>query len=165
MLMFLFVMIRLVLDYCACPVYLFGKDEPHHLVRECHARQRQLGISPPVHVFGKAVRPAYDERHVSCRQLLVLYPCGQFRAAHLLAVFVEQGDKAFVLDAFQYQLSFFFLLLFLAQAFAVLNFRNHLYIKRYVVIDTFRIVFYPFGIQPVGRPAYKQQSHFHRYLS
>ena len=74
-------------------VKLFDEDKAHHLVAECHGRERHFGISAVVHLLREAVRPADDENQTFCtRGHLFFKAFGEIHGSELLAVFVQKND-------------------------------------------------------------------------
>ena len=47
-----------------CPVYLFGNDDPGHLMGESHRGETQPHICAVCHFFGDAVAASYNKYEV-----------------------------------------------------------------------------------------------------
>lgn len=92
--------ILLSFEDSAGPIKLLNEDEPHHLMREGHARKGDHGLRAFVHGFGEPVRPANDKDEVATGSLSLPEPFGKLDAASLLSTFVEEDKTVLGLNIF-----------------------------------------------------------------
>ena len=89
----LFVMVALALDDSAGAIQLLGEYQSHHLMRECHSRERNLLVGALVHGVGETIRSADDENKSAGSLLLFLKPSSHLHTCALRSVFVEQNNR------------------------------------------------------------------------
>ena len=109
-------------------------------MRQRQLRERQLFVGASVDGRREAVRPSDDEHEPPCRSLFLLQPSGQFHAAQLFAVLVEQHHGVLWLYLFEYQFALSRLLLFLRETLGVLELRDGHDIEGHIVADACGIV-------------------------
>ena len=111
-----FVVVRFAIENRHGPVELFYENQPHHLVRECHPRQRNLLVRTFVHLFRESVRSAYYENQFSAGRIhLSAHPFGKLHRHHFLSALIEQNHRVARLNLFQNAVALKLLLLFLSQ--------------------------------------------------
>ena len=138
--MHLLVVIGFALDDGAGAVELFGEDEAYHLVGEGEARQGYLLVGTLIDGRGEAVGASDDEDEAPGGLLFLLQPAGQFDAAVLVAVLVEQDDVVGGLQLAQDELTLGGLLLFLGEVLGVAQLGYGDDVEGHVVTDAFGIV-------------------------
>ena len=138
----LFVVVGLSFDDGAGAVQLFNENHPHHLVGECHLGERELFVATLIDRRGETIRSSDDEDQSSDGLLLLLYPCGEVDAAHLLPMLIQQYQEILCLHLLQDLFTFAFFLLFLTEVPVVLQFGNGDELERHVVTEAFHIVIY-----------------------
>ena len=117
-----------------------GEDEPHHLVGECHLRERDFFVGAVVHCLREAVGAADHEHESSGSGLLSLYPLGKLDAAELLSVLIQQDDGVGWLDEVEDEFSLTLLVLLFAEALGVLELRDGSDGEGHVVGDALGII-------------------------
>ena len=87
----LLMVIGQVIEYRQGAVKLLGKDDPYHLVREGHLRQRNLALGSTIYLAGESVGPSDDEYQSAAHRVhALLQPVGKSYRGKLLASLVEQ---------------------------------------------------------------------------
>ena len=115
-------------------IELLYKEQPYHLMGECHLRKRNLLLCGFVDAIREAVRPT-DEQHKALGDILqlLLHPLAEFPTGHLSSTFIEQNKYIAWLKTLQHLVGLAFLLLFLAQGLGILQVGNLLDLRRYIV--------------------------------
>lgn len=157
----LFVVVALALDDSTGAIQLLGEYQSHHLMRECHSRERNLLVGALVHGVGEAIRSADDENKSTGSLLLFLKPCAHLHACALCSVLVEQNNRVGRLYESQYLFAFSLLLLILAEVLRVLQGRDGGYAERHVVGDALRVVLDAVDVEFVVGLADKYQLSLH----
>ena len=153
--------VALAANYSAGAVELLGEYQSYHLVRERHARERNLLVGTAVHVGRESVRSADNEHQSASRLLLARQPRGHLHARAFGTVLVEQNHCVRRLDEAQNQFALSLLLLVLRQTLGILERRNHGDVERHVVADALLIVADALGVELVNRLAHHDEFSLH----
>ena len=155
-------MIRFALQDGESPIKLLDKDESHHLVAECHGRERQLGVGAVIRFLREAVRPANDENHPFCSgNHLFLNALCEANGGQLLAVFVQEYNVVGGLQLLGNQRGLGLFLLLFAEGPAVARVGQFLHFERDVVPDAAHIFLDARGEVVLVRFPYGEQNGFH----
>ena len=159
-------MIRLAAQYGHGAVYLLGKQQWNHLVREGHARERNQGVGTLLDLGREAVGASHDKDyalgHASGHAALNL--AGKLARGVLSAVFVEKPQEIAGTKRCNDIAAFHLTLLILGHGTGGLDIGHRLYGIVDISADTQREVLDQAPHMGVGRPPYRKQSYFHNWL-
>ena len=120
-------------------VELFGEDEPHHLMGEGHAGERELLAGTGIDLLGEAVRSADDKHEPASRMGFPFYPSCELGAAQFGAMLVQQNHRVLGLQLTEDQLALGPFLLLFAEAFGGLQFWNGHQLEWHVMADALHV--------------------------
>ena len=123
-------------------VELFHEDDSHHLVGECHFRQRQFFASHFVDTAAEAIWSTDDEYQAPAgRREFFLHPLSHFDATHFAATFVEQYHPVAILDERDDEFALPFADLVARERLSVLEIADGDNLQRQVVFEPLGIFF------------------------
>lgn len=129
-------MIRFAAQNGECAIELFDEDETHHLMRECHLRERYFSIGTLVNFRCKAVWSADNEKQPACAlHCGFLYEFGELARCELRSVFVQNYDVVGRCYFVQYRFGFALFLLQLAHILRITYVRQDFYVEWRVMHD------------------------------
>ena len=155
-------MIRQPANDCIGTIKLLDEQQPNHLVRESHSRERNFLTCTVVNFFRESVGAANDKHQSFGGNLLfLLNPRGKFGRAKLLAALVEQNDRIATVDGFKNKFALGLFLLRLAQLASILKFGNNFNVKRGEMFHSSRIIINGCDNILVHRASNHQKCNFH----
>ena len=111
-------------------VKLFDKEQPHHLMAECHTGERNLFARTVVDSLGETIWAANDKHQTACTggTTTVNIP-RKFHGTEFLATLIEQRYPVSIAEAAQYHLSLALLLLLETERLGIPEFGDDLHAK------------------------------------
>ena len=144
----------------ARPIELLNEEEPHHLVREGHFREREFFVGTFIDIAREAVGTTYDEHQPTGVLLGALKPLGKIHAPHFLAVLVEQYHIVGGLKVAFQQFGLLRLLLLSTKVFGVFQLGNNHQLERHIPPHPTNIVGDARLQMLVGRFTYEDEGRF-----